>query len=83
MYVNTTNENLSLSTGAVSAMIIKAAGSKLQQECSKKAPVRLGDVAVTGPGDLKCKNIFHIVVCQYDGPGGKAEKVGTHSILVL
>lgn len=59
-------------------MIAKAAGPQLQQECSQKAPVRLGDVAVTGPGDLKCKNVFHIVVCNYDGPGGKAEKVDKH-----
>ena len=69
MYVNTSNEQLNLAMGTISAIIAKAAGPKLQQECSQKAPIKPGDVAITTAGDLKCKNVFHTVLCGYDGPG--------------
>ena len=75
MYVNTTNEQLNLAMGTVSAIIAKLAGPVLQQECSLKAPIKPGDVVVTSAGNLKCKHLLHTVLCSYDRSGGKAEKV--------
>ena len=71
--VNTTNRDLNLSSGAVSIALLKAGGQQLQAECTEKAPVNTGDVAVTGPGALPCKYIFHTVIPNYNGKG--AEKV--------
>ena len=65
MYVNTTNTNLKLSQGAVSSALLKAGGTELQQECSQKAPIRVGDVASTGPGKLPCQLVFHNVLPSY------------------
>ena len=75
VYVNTTNTKLDLSSGAVSQALLKAGGPDLQAECKKKAPISVGDVAVTGGGKLECLHIFHVVIPSYDGPGGQAEKV--------
>ena len=75
IYVNTTNTNLDLSQGAVAVALSKAAGPELQKECSKKAPVAVGEIAVTGAGKLPCHYVFHTVVSTYDKTGGKAVKV--------
>ena len=76
MYVNTTNTTLAISSGgAISTLLATAAGPQLQQECSQKAPIVHGDVAVTGAGGtLKCQNIFHIALLhQYKQ--GQSEEV--------
>ena len=67
MYVNTTNNQLNLSSGAVSIALLKAGGKSLQDDCTKKGPIKTGDVAVTGPGQIPCKHIFHTVMPTYDG----------------
>ena len=73
MYVNTTNPNLDLSFGEVAQALSKAAGPTLQAECTKKAPISAGDIAVTGGGNLQCRYVFHTVAAsQYDQ---QAEKV--------
>ena len=71
--MNTTNRDLNLSSGAVSLALLKAGGQQLQMECTKKAPISTGDVAVTGPGAISCRYIFHTVIPSYNGKG--AEKV--------
>lgn len=73
--MNSTNPHLDLSQGAVARALLNAGGQQLQSECKAKAPLRVGEVAVTGPGKIPCKYIVHTVVTSYDGPGGKAEKV--------
>ena len=72
--VNTTDPNLGFG-GIVSKALLKAAGDTLKDECASKAPVPVGGVAVTGAGNLKCKHIMHVVLPNYDGPGGQSEKV--------
>ena len=71
--VNTTNNQLNLSSGAVSQALLKAGGPSLQDECNKKAPVKTGGMAVTSAGSIPCKYIFHIVIPSYDGAA--SEKV--------
>lgn len=72
--VNTTDSKLGFG-GAVATALLKAAGTTLKDECAKKAPVSVGSVTVTGAGKLQCKHILHVVLSDYDGPGGKAEQV--------
>ena len=76
VYVNTTNTDLNLSQGAVSLALLQAGGARLQQECSQKAPIRMGDVADTGPGNLSCQSVFHTALPSYNKSG---EKVYTYN----
>ena len=76
MYVNTTNTDLNLSNGKVAQALSAAAGPSLQEECKKKAPISVAEIAVTGGGKLQCRYVFHTVAAHYDGPGKQAEKVG-------
>ena len=74
--MNSTNGSLDLSGGAVSQLLSKAAGPALQAECTQKAPIAAGEIAVTGAGDIKhCKSIIHINCPEYDQSGGKVEVV--------
>ena len=75
MYVNTTNVDLNLSQGAVAQALSKAAGPALQAECTKKAPISVGDIAVTGGGRLPCRYVLHTVAAQYPRREKQAEKV--------
>ena len=66
---------MDLSGGIISKILVDAAGSNLQEECTRKAPIAPGQVVITGSGNIKCKYIFHIALNNYDRPGGSAEKV--------
>ena len=73
VYLNTTNKDLNLSNGAVSKALLKEAGERLQLECTQKAPIGYGEIAVTGPGNLQCQYVLHTVLPNYDS--GAAERV--------
>ena len=75
MYVNTTNGDLDLAQGGVAQALSKAAGPALQAECTKKAPISVGDIAVTGGGRLPCQYILHTVAAKYRRREKQAEKV--------
>lgn len=69
--VNTTNVELDLKNAGPSCKaILAAAGDNIQKECDAKykSNINPGDVAVTGPGYLKCENIFHIFIPMYKNP---------------
>ncbi|XP_066275338.1 protein mono-ADP-ribosyltransferase PARP14-like [Branchiostoma lanceolatum] len=59
--VNSTNEQLDLTRGAVSNAICKAGGPNIQRECANIAASggMKDGIAVTGSGKLKCKKIIH------------------------
>ncbi|XP_065934876.1 protein mono-ADP-ribosyltransferase PARP15-like [Magallana gigas] len=73
--VNSTSDNLKLRHGRGSRALLDAAGAGLQTECKRKYPtgIQKGDVAVTGPGNLKCKFIFHGCLQKYGS--SDAEKI--------
>lgn len=74
--MNSTNSKLDLSSGAVAQALLKAGGQDLQTQCTAKAPLSVGEVAVTGAGKIKnCQHVIHTVVPSFDQPGGNAEKV--------
>ena len=58
----------------MSLALLKAAGQSLQQECSEVGAIGVGEVAVTGGGNLKCRHVFHIVLPSYKRKN-EAEKV--------
>jgi len=53
--------------GGVAAAIKKKGGSIIEREARKKAPVPLGDVAVTGGGSLACRYVIHAVTVDSSG----------------
>ena len=71
MYVCTANTNLDLSRGVIAQCMSKLAGPSLQKECTDKGDAIVGDVVVTGPGNLKCQYVFHAVASnhKYDKDG--------------
>ncbi|XP_031657998.1 uncharacterized protein LOC109867464 [Oncorhynchus kisutch] len=58
--VNTTNSRISLTKG-VSAAILKAAGSAVEQECKTICPLRADAAGVTSGGALQCDFILHML----------------------
>ncbi|CAL8370878.1 unnamed protein product [Arctogadus glacialis] len=61
--VNSSNQNLDLNTG-VSGDILKAAGQSLVDECKIHGPQAVGNVVLTGGGNLNCEHIAHIAAPQ-------------------
>lgn len=59
--VNSVNNDLILG-GGVSGAIRRVGGPAIQEECNKIGTVPLGEVAVTGAGDLKAKFVFHAAI---------------------
>ncbi|XP_029658392.1 protein mono-ADP-ribosyltransferase PARP14-like [Octopus sinensis] len=66
--VNSTNEHLQLDSGAISKLILNAAGPQIQRECNRKYPqgISIYEIAVTKGYNLKCKNVFHLVLPPWD-----------------
>ncbi|CAC5394871.1 unnamed protein product [Mytilus coruscus] len=59
--VNSSNRNLELEKGAVSASILEAGGERIYTECKHFYPngINYGQVITTNPGNLRCKAICH------------------------
>jgi O-acetyl-ADP-ribose deacetylase (regulator of RNase III) len=66
--VNTTQQDLDLRSGSVSAAILAKAGKGLQDECRVNYPngLSVGQVASSSPHGLRCKTVFHIALPQWD-----------------
>lgn len=80
--VNTTQANLNLATGGVSNAILQKAGSAIQQNCSvyiqQHKQLDEGKVCVTqATGQLKCKEVFHIVA-----PNTKKANALNHTVML-
>ena len=59
--VNSASADLDLTLGLVSKALLLAGGPSIQADCNKKYPngIRLGEIAVTTGGSLKCVNLAH------------------------
>ncbi len=56
--VNAANTALVLGSGVAGAIRAKG-GPTIQQECDDHGPIRVGDAAVTGAGDLPARFVIH------------------------
>ncbi|CAC5395808.1 PARP10_14_15 [Mytilus coruscus] len=65
--INSVGASLDLSNGIVSEKLVKIAGKSVQDECYKKYKngINIGDIAITSPGNMKCKRIFHVALYRY------------------
>ena len=77
LILNTVAHNLNLHNGAVSQAIAQAAGQAIQFEVTRQHPSGLqdGEHATSTGGNLKCKEIFHAVLCGWNGDQGNAQQV--------
>ncbi|CAI9714780.1 Hypothetical predicted protein [Octopus vulgaris] len=66
--VNSTNERLQLNKGSISNSILNAAGSQIQDECNQRYPqgISTSTIAITKGYNLKCENVFHLVLPPWD-----------------
>lgn len=56
--VNAANNHLVLGAGVAGA-IRRAGGPTIQSECDRLGPIRVGDAAITGAGNLHVRSIIH------------------------
>jgi len=56
--VNAANNRLILGAGVAGA-IARRGGSSIQAECDRHGPIRVGEAAITGAGDLPCRHVIH------------------------
>jgi O-acetyl-ADP-ribose deacetylase (regulator of RNase III) len=60
--VNAANNHLRMGAG-VAGSLYRKGGHRIQEECDehvrKRGPLRVGDAAVTGAGDLSCRWVIH------------------------
>ncbi|XP_053407780.1 protein mono-ADP-ribosyltransferase PARP14-like isoform X2 [Mercenaria mercenaria] len=72
--VNTTAKNLDLKNGAVSSSLLKFGGQNLQVEVSTNYPdgINFGEIAVSAGHNLKCSQVFHTTLSNYDANNATA-----------
>jgi O-acetyl-ADP-ribose deacetylase (regulator of RNase III) len=58
--VNAANAQLQLGGGVAGAIRSKG-GPAIQQECNAHDPIKVGEAAITGAGNLKAKHVIHAV----------------------
>jgi len=64
--VNAANNDLKLGAGVAGAIRTKG-GPSIQQECDELGPVRLGEAAITGGGNLPARYIIHAASMRLGG----------------
>jgi len=81
--VNTTAQNLNLTNGAISRLILSTAGPQIQAECQQLAPggIAFGGVIETSGYRLPCSKVYHGACQNWDNGAGGCEAVsGQHSV---
>ncbi|KAK3600832.1 hypothetical protein CHS0354_014193 [Potamilus streckersoni] len=75
--VNSTNQKLDLSIGAVSKAILKYGGDNIQKECLQQYPngINPGKIVVTSGGNLSSKKVYHGYLKAYDHGKSKSLKL--------
>jgi O-acetyl-ADP-ribose deacetylase (regulator of RNase III) len=80
--VNAANTDLTMTAGVAGAIRQKA-GERIQEDCERLAPIRLGAATVTTGGSLKAHFVIHAAAIR---PGEKATadsiRLATHAALM-
>jgi O-acetyl-ADP-ribose deacetylase (regulator of RNase III) len=64
--VNAANNDLVLG-GGVAGAIRRAGGPSIQDECDRHGPVRVGEAAITGAGNLRARFVLHAASMELGG----------------
>jgi O-acetyl-ADP-ribose deacetylase (regulator of RNase III) len=78
--VNAANNRLRLGSGVAGAIRTKG-GPGIQQECDEHGPIRVGEAAITGGGNLPARYVIH-AAAMGDEPASQASIEGStrHSL---
>jgi len=76
--VNSTANDMSLSSGKVAAALLNAAGPGLQKECDAVKPLPPGDIVMTNGYRLNCADVLHVNCPSWDSDS--TEKVSCYFI---
>ncbi len=80
--VNAANNHLQLGAGVAGA-IRRAAGRSVQEECDRHGPIRVGEAAITGAGDLQVKWIIHAAAMGDEAVSERSIRLSTLASLKL
>ncbi len=64
--VNAANSELILG-GGVAGAIARKGGPSIQEECQRHGPIRVGEAAITGAGNLPARYVIHAASMQLGG----------------
>ncbi len=64
--VNAANNDLRLG-GGVAGAIARRGGPSIQAECDRMGPIRVGESAITGGGDIKARWVIHAASMELGG----------------
>ena len=80
--VNAANTDLTMEAG-VAAAIRRKAGERIQQECERLAPIRLGEAAVTSGVNLKALFVIHAATLRpQEKATAESLRLATHACLM-
>jgi O-acetyl-ADP-ribose deacetylase (regulator of RNase III) len=64
--VNAANNDLLLGGGVAGAIRVKG-GPSIQEECNRVGPIKIGEVALTGGGNLPARHVIHAASMRLGG----------------
>ena len=76
--VNAANNDLILGAGVAGA-IRRRGGPSIQDECTAHGPVRVGEAAITGGGQLKARHVIHAASMSL---GGRTTASSLHASMI-
>ncbi len=80
--VNAANNRLQLGAGVAGA-IRKAGGPTIQRECDEHGPIRVGEAAITGAGDLLVTWVIHAAAMGDEPVSAASIRASTQAALTL
>jgi len=80
--VNAANNRLVLGAGVAGA-IARRGGPSIQAECDRHGPIRVGEAAITGAGDLPCRHVIHAAAMGDEPASERSIRAATRAALEL
>jgi O-acetyl-ADP-ribose deacetylase (regulator of RNase III) len=80
--VNAANNHLLLGVGVAGA-IARKGGPSIQQECSEHGPIRVGEAAITGAGNLAARYVIHAAAMGDEPASRESIEAATRNSLEL
>lgn len=79
--VNAANNDLILGSGVAGA-ISGAGGPAIQEECNRHGPIKVGEAAITGAGNMKAEYVIHAASMGFSSPttAGTLKSSTMHSL---
>ena len=79
--VNTTNDKLDLNANPCGRALLKVGGQELKDACQQVGNLPVGKIAMTKPGKLDCKLVYHVNCAAWRDRQG--ELVRWQSVFIL